>query len=229
MTTAWVRDMPPAISRSAAMRVPVLGWVENRLSIDRACSGLTMNMLAVAGLSSATALSIRWAPCSSFFSAPASHNGLRQISPPRRSAAYSRVRDIADCTRMAASGARIMISMVPPMPSGLLRFPPKNRVKFARIEIAPATMAVMVIISVSRFYTWASSCPIAPATSSSDRVRSNPAVAATAAFLGLRPVVLSGLAVALYFAVLLALKASYRTEVVALLPSKNRPDGDTAV
>ena len=54
--------------------------------------------------------------------------------------------------------------------------------------MAPAMVAVIVMINVSRFFTWASSCAITAATSSVERMRSSPVVAATAAFAGLRPV-----------------------------------------
>ncbi len=56
------------------------------------------------------------------------------------------------------------------------------------MEIAPAMVAVIVMVSVSRFFTCASSCAMTPATSWLSRRRSRPVVAATAAFSGLRPV-----------------------------------------
>ena len=47
--------VPPrgAIARRRCTRLAVDGWVEKRLSMDRACSGLTMNRWAVAGFCSA--------------------------------------------------------------------------------------------------------------------------------------------------------------------------------
>ena len=93
---------------------------------------------------------------------------------------------------MAAIGARITIASVPmmPMPPPLLlsRLPPKNMPNCASIEIAPAMVAVIVMISVSRFLMCASSCAITPATSSRDIMLSRPVVAATAACSGSRPV-----------------------------------------
>src|ERR1700730_6949476 len=67
------------------------------------------------------------------------------------SAAYSRVRLIAICAIMAAIGARITIASVPiaPRPPLLSREPPKNSANCASMEIAPAMVAVMVIVSVS--------------------------------------------------------------------------------
>ena len=56
------------------------------------------------------------------------------------------------------------------------------------MPIAPARLAVTVMISVSRLRIWASSCAITPATSSSGIVASSPAVTATAARSGERPV-----------------------------------------
>jgi hypothetical protein len=82
------------------------------------------------------------------------------------------------------------MASVPMMPIPLLlsRLPPKNMPNWASIEIAPAIVAVMVIVSVSRFLMCASSCAITPATSSRDIMLSNPVEAATAACCGLRPV-----------------------------------------
>ena len=54
--------------------------------------------------------------------------------------------------------------------------------------MAPAMVALTVMISVSRFLIWASSCAITPAISSRESMCSRPVVAATAAFSGLRPV-----------------------------------------
>ena len=69
---------------------------------------------------------------------------------------------------MAAIGARITIAMVPIMPRPLLlsRLPPKNMPNCASIEIAPAIVAVIVMVSVSWFLMCASSCAMTPATSS---------------------------------------------------------------
>ncbi|MNG06919.1 hypothetical protein D3C84_901940 [compost metagenome] len=43
--------------------------------------------------------------------------------------------------------------------------PPKNIAKLASAEMAPAMVALMVEISVSRCLTWASSCAITPRSS----------------------------------------------------------------
>ena len=85
-------------------------------------------------------------------------------------------------------GARIIRAIVPIMPPGRSRSPPKNMAKLARAEMAPATVAVTVITRVSRFFTWASSCAITPRISSRVSMSSRPVVAQTAAFSGLRPV-----------------------------------------
>jgi hypothetical protein len=66
--------------------------------------------------------------------------------------------------------------------------PPKNIAKLASIEIAPAMVALMVEIRMSRWATWASSCAITPRSSRSVSTRMMPVVAATAACSGLRPV-----------------------------------------
>jgi hypothetical protein len=127
-----------------------------------------MNMCAVAGLRSASGLWMRCARRGDLVSAEASHSGWPQISAPRRSAEYSRVRLIAICTRAAASGATIIATSTPTKPSGLLlsRLPPKKKAKLPSIEIAPASVAVIVMVSVSRFFTCASSCAMTPAASS---------------------------------------------------------------
>ncbi len=85
-------------------------------------------------------------------SAEASDSGLPQISPPIRSAEYSRVRLIIAWISIAAMGAKIAASSVPIIPiQPLSRPPPKNMPNCASIDIAPATVAATVIVSVSRF------------------------------------------------------------------------------
>ena len=54
--------------------------------------------------------------------------------------------------------------------------------------MAPATVAVTVMIRVSRFFTCASSCAMTPRTSSRVSMSSRPVVAHTTALAGLRPV-----------------------------------------
>ena len=66
--------------------------------------------------------------------------------------------------------------------------PPKKAAKFASIEIAPAMVALMVLMRMSRCLTWASSCAITPRSSRSLNTLRMPVVAATAACSGLRPV-----------------------------------------
>src|SRR5262245_53444740 len=57
--TLALAPMRAAISCRRRMRSSVLGWVENRLSSERPCSGLMMKRCAVAGLASAAGLSMR--------------------------------------------------------------------------------------------------------------------------------------------------------------------------
>ena len=106
--------------------------------------------------------------------------------------AKSRVREIASCTNVAASGARIITRIAPTAPSGWRfsesREPAKRKPKFASMPIAPAIVAATVMIKVSRFLMWASSWAITPASSSSGRVASRPVVTATAECCGSRPV-----------------------------------------
>ena len=69
-----------------------------------------------------------------------------------------------------------------PKPLLLSRLPPKNMPNCASIEIAPAMVAVIVMISVSRFLMCASSCAITPAASSRESICNRPVFTATAAF-----------------------------------------------
>ena len=136
-------------------------------------SGLMMNMCAVAGLRSASALIDALRPMLWIFSsARASQSGWPAISAPMRSASYSRERLIAICTRPAAmrrqdhdrdraDDAERVVAVVARAP--------KNSAKFASIEMAPAIVAVTVMVSVSRFLMCASSWASTPASSSRDR------------------------------------------------------------
>jgi hypothetical protein len=80
------------------------------------------------------------------------------------------------------------MAIVPMRPMGLSRPPPKNSAKFASMDTAPARVAVIVIVSVSRFLICASSWATTPATSSRLMLSRSPRVTATAALSGLRPV-----------------------------------------
>ena len=146
-----------------------------------------MNIAALAGLRSAGTLAVRPAAFAILASAEASAIGLPEISAPPASAENSRVREIAICTSPAASGARIM-ARIPPTAPPRSRLLLLNIAMLPIIAIAPAIVAVTVIVSVSRLRTWASSCAITPASSSRDRIRISPCVTATAEFCGLRPV-----------------------------------------
>ena len=131
---------------------------------------------------------LRWRSCRRA-SAEASQSGWPQISAPMRSASYSRVREIAICTSMAAIGATIIRTMrddpgVAGRPSSS-RLEPNRPPKLASMPMAPAITAVIVMISVSRFLTCASSCAMTPAISSREQhVAAGPVVAATAACSG---------------------------------------------
>jgi len=65
---------------------------------------------------------------------------------------------------------------------------PKNMPNWASEEIAPATVAEIVEMRMSRCLTWASSWAITPRSSRADSNCRMPVVAATAACSGLRPV-----------------------------------------
>ena len=103
---------------------------------------------------------------------------------PASSAANSRVRLMANWMTEAASGARIMIAMA----ARAFRCPPKKISMNEIIEIAPAIVATIELVSVSRFFTCAISWPITARSSCSLRSRVMPVVTATTPFSGLRPV-----------------------------------------
>ena len=177
----------PAIAASRSMRSWVGGWVANMASILSAPSGLTMNIEAEAGLRSAGRFTVRPAALAILANAEASLSGWPEISAPMRSASYSRVREIAICTSPAANGATNIATsrpIPPPRPSR----PPANIIMLPSMAMAPASVAVTVMVSVSRWRIWASSWAITPASSSRSRVRKSPCETATAAFCGLRPV-----------------------------------------
>src|SRR6185436_9227421 len=95
----------PSIASRRSMRSCVFGCVENRLAAPRPDRGLMMNRCAVAGLDSAALFGICAAPLEILASAEASDRGRPLIAAPMRSASYSREREMANCTSMAASGA----------------------------------------------------------------------------------------------------------------------------
>ena len=95
---------------------------------------------------------------------------------------------------MAAIGARMMVAIIAiglePSRSSL-RPPPKiaaNCIMRAVIMMAAATVAATELIRMSRCFTCASSCAMTPSSSGSVSSRMIPSVAATAAWLGFRPV-----------------------------------------
>ncbi len=91
----------------------------------------------------------------------------------------------------AAIGARMIVAMVPMSPSGFSSSPPKsseNWRKLAIAEIAPATIAAMLAMRMSRLAMCAISCASTPSSSRGPSARWMPAVTAIAACLGLRPV-----------------------------------------
>jgi imidazolonepropionase-like amidohydrolase len=100
----------PSSPISAFTRASVDGCVENSDSMPRPENGLMMNMWAVAGFASIgtwrTAASIRR-------SADASPRADPAIAAPRRSAANSRCREIANWITIAANGARMAIASSP--------------------------------------------------------------------------------------------------------------------
>jgi hypothetical protein len=90
---------------------------------------------------------------------------------------------------MAASGASRATAMPAIGLAGApVALPPKSIPKLASAEIAPAIVAEIVEIRMSRCFTCASSCAITPRSSRADSSCRMPVVAATAACSGLRPV-----------------------------------------
>ena len=93
---------------------------------------------------------------------------------------------------IAAIGARMIVAMVPMRPERVVVVPPPNSSenwrKLAIAEIAPATIAAMLAMRMSRLAMCAISCARTPSSSRGPRARWMPAVTAMAACLGLRPV-----------------------------------------
>ena len=151
-----------------------------------------MNMCAVAGDAS---IGTRWLAVWRRRRARARPTGLPVSSAAPASAAYSRERETASWTSNAAIGATIAIASSPrtPPPSRS-RSPPKppkiapHLAIVARNETAPAIVAAIEPIRMSRWRTWESSCARTPASSASFIRSSSPSVTATAACCGLRPV-----------------------------------------
>ena len=107
------------------------------------------------------------------------------------SATYSRWREMAIWMIAAAIGARMIVARVPTIPSGLSSSPPKSREnwrKFAMAEMAPATIAAMLAMRMSRFLMWPISWARTPSSSRGGSACMMPWVTAIAACLGLRPV-----------------------------------------
>ena len=86
----------------------------------------------------------------------------------------------------------MIVASVPMRPSGLSSSPPpkisENWRKLAIAEIAPATIAAMLAMRMSRLAMCAISCARTPSSSRGPRACLMPAVTAMAACLGLRPV-----------------------------------------
>src|ERR1039458_9992317 len=102
----------------------------------------------------------------------------------------------AELDHMAANGARKIMAMaaLPPPPPRSLRLPrmPPKIMPHLAIEasqvMAPAKVAAMELMRMSRFRTWPSSWASTPSSSSSLSSPRMPWVTATDAWFGLRPV-----------------------------------------
>ncbi|MNW56495.1 hypothetical protein D3C74_342120 [compost metagenome] len=127
-------------------------------------------------------------PCSSLRSADARASGSPVSLAPSSSASYSRVREIASWTTMAATGAsRAIASAASGLPPRS-RLPPKISRNCASDVMTPAIALATEDVRMSRLYTCMSSWPRTPRSSRSSSSVRIPSVQHTAAFLGLRPV-----------------------------------------
>jgi len=122
-----------------------------------------------------------------FSSADASAYGFPVKCAPLESASYSRVRETHNWISIAASGASSSMSS-PPIPPPLRRPPPNQNAIRARIVIAPASVAAIELVKISRLRTWLNSCASTPSSSSSVSSARIPCVTATEACFGFRPV-----------------------------------------
>ncbi|MES4792155.1 MAG: 3-isopropylmalate dehydratase small subunit, partial [Chloroflexota bacterium] len=114
--------------------------------------------------------------------------GFRAIIAPSWSATNSRVRERAIWTSIAAMGARIIAPIAKIGLTLRSRDPPPQSAIRATKEIVPPMVAAMDWVRISRFFTWASSWAITPASSSRGIKRNSPSVTATAEWAGERPV-----------------------------------------
>src|SRR5207244_129293 len=173
-----------AIARSLRMRSSMGGWVLNKPASQLPRSGFTIQRCAVAG-PAGSGTRPETAPI--FSSAAASECGAWASWAPLASARYSRAREMASWISIAAGGATMIITrasspLLPSSPSS--RRKPPNSIAhcaiLATIITAPASVAAMALVRVSRFRTCESSCASTPRSSSRVRRRSMPRVAATA-------------------------------------------------
>jgi len=173
------------------MRFSVEGCVENRLSRPRPDSRLMMNKGAVAGFCSAEpfsifnlmSASIDFGQCGSKRLGASANTATQIVSRIFARAADRHLNHHGGERRQERNQHR----RNRPGPSWLSRWR-KNIPNCASMEIAPAMVAVIVMMSVSRFLIWVSSWATTPAPSSGESMSSNPVVDATAACCGLRPV-----------------------------------------
>src|ERR1035438_10108854 len=170
-----------------AMRSSVEGWVEKRRMKLCPVKGLMMNMWAVDGEAS---MGICLDQVSSFRRPPIRGYGEPTYLALAASASNSREREMAICINIAAMGARIImaIAAMGPPRSSSSRLPPNQNAMRARKVIVPATMAAMELMRISRCSTWPNSWAATPSSSLSDMSRRRPAVKASEACDGLRPV-----------------------------------------
>ena len=107
---AWSRCVSP-VSRSARTRFSVEGWVENRLSMRPAVQRIDDEQMR--GRRVALGIVIGDGPCPPLELAAARRRATaagRRSRRRRGRRQYSRVREMANCTSIAAIGARIMAS-----------------------------------------------------------------------------------------------------------------------
>jgi len=178
--------------RNRAMRSAVGGWsLKRRLKSTRVPpSGLTMYMGAISGRT--PGIGICRLVLSSLASAWASGSPSPISSAPERSAWNSRLRDRASCSRAAASGARISMAssskMFWPWSRPWPNSSPPHAAMRASSVMAMAIVAATDAIRMSRLRTWLISWASTPRSSSHVQICRIPAVTATAAWCGLRPV-----------------------------------------
>lgn len=160
----------------------------NKATNPCAVNGFTINNELVVGFPICSGFALQ--PFSNLLSAFARLCESFIVLAPVSSARYSREREIANCISSAAIGVTMIRNMnaIGCIPLSLSPLTPVHNAILATVEITAASVAAIVVTSMSLFFTWESSCASTPLSSLSLSNFSIPSVHATTAFFGDGPV-----------------------------------------